>query len=167
MSSASALFQIAIAAAVLVLVVARRFTPRPIRGNARRWRLPLIMCAIGAWDLVSLGRHTPPIKITGTDLAFLVVGAAISGALGLLRGTTIRIYPLNGQLVQRYSPVTAALWIGTIAVRLGMDLAATSFGVAKDVASASLLLMFGISLLGESLIVAARTGQTGTFGTLR
>jgi hypothetical protein len=39
-----------------------------------------------------------------------------------------------------------------------MDLAAPSLGVAKAVASASLLLMFGISLLGESLAVTARTG---------
>jgi hypothetical protein len=167
MSSASTFLQIAIAVGVLALVIGRRFAPRPVRGDGRRWRLPLLLCAFGVWSLVSLGRHAPPVHVTGTDAGYLVICGAISAALGLLRGVTIRIYPLNGQLVQRYSPTTVALWIATVVVRLGMDLSASSFGVAKDVASASLLLMFGISLLGESLIVAARTGRTGAFGTLR
>jgi cytochrome bd-type quinol oxidase subunit 2 len=112
--------------------------------------------------VANLGRHTPPIHLTGLDLSFLVLCGIVSAALGLLRGGTIRIYPLNGQLVQRYAPLTAALWIGTIAVRLAMDLSAPSFGVDKSVASTSLLLMFGISLLGESLAVAARTAGSPT-----
>jgi hypothetical protein len=91
------------------------------------------------------------------EIAIAVLGGLISAALGLLRGGTVRVYQLDGQLVQRYAPVTAALWIGTVAIRLTMDLAAPSFGVGKAVASASLLLMFGVSLLGESLAVAART----------
>jgi len=157
MSNASTLLQVAIAAAVLVWIVAKRFSPRPLRGDSRRWRLPLVLCAIGVYDMASLGRHTPPVHLTGTDLSFLVLGGLISAALGLLRGGTIRVYPLDGQLVQRYAPVTAALWVGTIAIRVAMDLAAPSFGVDKTVASASLLLMFGVSLLGESLAVAART----------
>src|ERR1700736_4883283 len=119
MSNANTLLQVAIAVAVLAWVIARRFTPRPIRGDSRRWRLPLVLCAIGGYDLANLGRHTPPIRLTGLDLSFLVLCGLVSAALGLLRGGTIRIYPLNGQLVQRYAPLTAALWIGTIAGRLG------------------------------------------------
>jgi hypothetical protein len=162
MSNGTTLLQIAIAVAVLVWVIAKRFSPRPVRGDSRRWRLPLVLCAIGGYEVASLGRHTPPIHLTGTDLSFLVLCGLISAALGLLRGGTIRIYPLNGELMQRYAPVTAALWIGTIAIRLAMDLAAPSFGVNKSVASTSLLLMFGISLLGESLAVAARTAGSLT-----
>ena len=166
MSSGTTILQIAIAIGVLVLVIGRRFNPRPVRGDNRRWRLPLILCAIGVYSLISLGHATPPTTITGTDIGFLVIAGAVSLALGLLRGVTIRIYPLDGRLVQRYSPLTAGLWIGTIVVRLGMDLAAPSFGVAKAVASASLLLMFGISLLGESLAVAARTAAAPAVGSL-
>ncbi len=157
MSNGATLVQVAIAVAVLVWVVARRFTPRPVRGDARRWRLPIVLCAIGVYDVASLSRHTPPVHVSGTDLSFLLLGGLISAVLGLLRGGTVRVYRLNGQFMQRYAPVTAALWVGTIAIRAAMDLAAPSFGVDKSVASASLLLMFGISLLGESLAVAART----------
>lgn len=165
MSSASTFFQIVITVGLLVLVVGRRFMPRPVQGDTRRWRLPLAVAAIGVYELVNLSRHTPPVAITGTDLAYLIVCGFISLVLGLLRGGTIRIYRVNGELVQRYSAVTAALWIGTVAVRLAMDLTAPSVGVAKTVASTSLLLMFGLSLLGESLAVYARVGAVPA-GTL-
>jgi hypothetical protein len=162
MSSGFTIVQALIVVAVLVLVVGRRFTPRPIDGDRRRWPLPIVLAVIGVVNLVQLGHRTPPVKLTGTDLAFLIAGGLISVVLGALRGFTVRIYTRDGQLVQRYSVLTAALWIATIAVRLGMDLGAPSLGVAKAVASASLLLMFGVSLLGESLAVTARLGSFAT-----
>lgn len=158
MGSGITILQALIAVAVLVLVIGRRFAPHPINGDRRRWRLPIVLIVAGIASLVQSRHHTPPITVTGTDTAFLVAGGLISAVLGALRGFTVRIFAQGGQLMQRYSVATAALWIGTIAVRLGMDLAAPSLGVAKAVASASLLLMFGISLLGESLAVTARTG---------
>lgn len=158
MSSASTLFQVVIAVGLLALVIGRRFMPRPIQNDTRRWRLPLAVSAIGVYDVASLSRHTPPVTITGTDLAYLLACGFVSLLLGVLRGSTIRIYPVNGELVQRYSALTTALWIFSIAVRIAMDLAAPPFGVATAVASTSLLLMFGISLLGESLAVSARIG---------
>jgi hypothetical protein len=158
MNSGVTILQVLIAVAVLVLVIGRRFAPRPISGDRRRWRLPIVLAAIGVADLVQLGHHTPPVTVTGSDTAFLIAGGLISALLGAMRGFTVRIYSQGGALMQRYSIATAALWIATIGVRAGMDLAAPSFGVAKAVASASLLLMFGISLLGESLAVTARTG---------
>jgi hypothetical protein len=158
MSSGITIIQALIAVAVLVLVIGRRFMPHPISGDRRRWRLPIVLAVVGIANLVQLRHQTPPVTVTGTDLAFLIAGGLISAVLGALRGFTVRIYSQGGRLMQRYSVTTAALWIGTIVVRLGMDLAAPSLGVAKAVASASLLLMFGISLLGESLAVTARTG---------
>lgn len=158
MSSGITIIQVLIVAAVLVLVVGRRFAPRPINGDRRRWRLPIALAAVGIANLVQLRHQTPPITVTGTDMAFLIAGGLLSAVLGAMRGFTVRIYAQGGQLVQRYSIATAALWFGTIAVRLGMDMAAPSLGVAKAVASTSLLLMFGVSLLGEALAVTARTG---------
>lgn len=158
MSSGMTLVQILIVAAVLVMVVVRRFAPRPIRDDRRRWRLPIALAVVGVVNLVQLRHQTPPVTITGTDTAFLIAAGLISAVLGAMRGFTVRIYSQAGELVQRYSMATAALWIATIAVRAGTDLAAPSLGVAKAVSSASLLLMFGISLLCESLAVTARTG---------
>lgn len=159
MNTVPTLIQIAVAVVILVLIVGRRFTPRPIHGDRRRWRLPIVLSVVGGYEVASLSHRTPPVAITHTDMVFLVVGCVISLALGLMRGVTVRIYRVDGELMQRYSAVTAALWLGTIAIRLTMDLAASSLGVAKDVASTSLLLMFGISLLGEALAVGMRVGD--------
>ncbi len=161
MSSSLTIVQALVAIGVLVLVVSRRFAPRPVRGDRRRWTLPLILAAVGVVNLSHLSGQHPPVKITSGDVVFLVIGGGISLVLGLLRGATVRLSERDGQLFQRYSVVTAGLWIGTIAVRLGMDAFAPSFGVAKAVVSASLLLMFGVSLLGENLSVAVRTGDLG------
>jgi hypothetical protein len=157
MSTTSTVIHIAIVVAVLAWVMVRRFSPRPVRGDRRRWRLPLVLCAIGVFDLAGLRHATPPVHLNGTDLSFLVLGALVSAVLGLLRGGSIRIFQENGQLMQRYAPLTAVLWLVTIGVRAGIDAMAPSFGVSKTVAGASLLLMFGISLLGEAVTVAART----------
>jgi hypothetical protein len=158
MNSGIALGQVALVIAVLVFVVGKRFTPRPVRGDTRRWRMPLVLVVLGVTSLTSLGHRHPPVTITGTDTAFLIAAALISLILGVLRGFTVHVFSEAGQLMQRYSLLTAALWIATVAVRAGLDLTAPSLGVGKPVASASLMLMFGISLLGEALAVTARTG---------
>lgn len=158
MSSGITLVQLLIAIAVVVLIIGRRFAPRPVSGDRRRWRLPIVLAVIGVANLAQLSHHTPPITLTGTDTAFLIAGGLISAVLGALRGFTVRISSQGGELIQRYSIATAALWLATIGLRIGMDLLAPSFGVAKAVASASLLLMLGVSLLGESLAITARTG---------
>lgn len=160
MSSGITLAQVGIVVVVLVLVIGKRFRPRPVRGDSRQWRLPVVLAALGISNLASLSHHTPPVTMTGTATAFLVAAGLISLVLGALRGLTVRIYSDGTELMQRYSVMTAGLWIATIVMRLGMDLAAPSLGVARATASASLLLMFGLSLLGESLAVTARTGGT-------
>jgi hypothetical protein len=166
-STANTIVQVLIVVAVLGLLVSRRFRPRPIRGDRRRWQLPIALIAFGVYSMIQLTRGSHPISLTGTDLGYLAVGGAISAVLGLLRGTTVRIYREGGVLLQRYTAATAALWVATILVRLGIDAGAPSFGVAKTVAGASIMFMFGLSLLGESAVVAARTGGGLAAPTLR
>ena len=50
----------------------------------------LVLVVIGIANLVQLRHHTPPITLTGTDLAFLIAGGLISAVLGALRGFTVR-----------------------------------------------------------------------------
>jgi len=156
-STVNTVAQLLVVVAVLGLVISRRFRPRPVRGDARRWRLPLILMAIGLYSVVELTKGSHAITLNGDDIGYLVLGGLLSLALGAARGSTIRIYDEGGVLVQRYAPATAALWLATILVRLGLDAAAPSFGVAKAVAGASIMFMFGISLLGEAAAVTART----------
>lgn len=166
-STVNTVAQLLIVVAVLGLVISRRFRPRPVRGDARRWRLPLILVAIGLYSVVELTKGSHAITLNGDDVGYLAFGGLLSLVLGVVRGITIRVYEEGGILVQRYAPATAVLWVATILVRLGLDVAAPSFGVAKAVAGASIMFMFGISLLGEAVAVTARTSGAVTAPTLR
>jgi hypothetical protein len=161
---AASIVQVIVVVAVLVFVIGRRFTPRPVRGDGRRWRLPLILTAVGAYTLYGLGHGSKPITWTGADLAYIAIGLSVSVVLGATRGFTLHLYEEGGTLMQRYRPLTALLWVVLIAVRIGMDLSATGLGVASAVAGGSILLMLGSSLLGEAAAVSLRVAGAGSGG---
>ena len=146
---------------IIVWRLARKLREQPIATDRQRWRLPLILTAIGGYETLALTRGAHPLTLTTADVAYLAVVGGLSVLLGLLRGATIRIRDHGGALTQQYTPLTAGLWLATIALRLGADLtAAHSLGVAAAVTGTSILMMFGLSLLGESLCVALRTGAS-------
>jgi hypothetical protein len=148
--------------AIIIWRLVRKMQERPVKTDAQRWRLPLILTAIGGFETVSLTRGAHPITLTSADLGYLVAVSAVSVVLGLIRGTTIRIQDRGGMLTQKYTGLTVGLWLGTVAVRLGLDVGAShAFGVASAVTGTSILMMFGLSLLGESAAVALRTGGYG------
>lgn len=157
-TSATAVLQILIVVAVLVLVIRRRLTPRPVRGDTRRWRIPLILIAIGAYSVINTTRGAHAVHFTGLDAGYLAIGVLLSLGLGAMRGVTIKLTESPMGLMQQYTYRTVALWVLIILVRLGMDVAGKSAGVGTAVVGSSILLMFGISLLGESMAVTARTG---------
>jgi len=148
--------------ALIVWRLVRKMQERPVKTDAQRWRLPLILTVIGAFETASLTRGSHPITLGPADLTYLVAVSAVSLVLGLVRGATIRITDRGGTLTQKYTALTVGLWLGSVAVRLGLDVgAAHAFGVAGAVTGTSILMMFGISLLGESIAVAMRTGEFG------
>lgn len=148
--------------AIIVWRLVRKTRERPVKTDGQRWRLPLILIVIGGFETASLTRGAHPITLGAADLTYLVAVSGVSLALGLIRGLTIRITDRGGVLTQKYTALTVGLWLGTVAVRLGLDLGAShAFGVSGAVTGTSILMMFGISLLGESLAVAARTGGLG------
>jgi hypothetical protein len=157
-TSATAVLQILIVVAVLVLVIRKRLTPRPVRGDTRRWRIPLVLVAIGAYSVVNTTRGAHAAHFTGLDAGYLAIGVLLSLGLGALRGATIKLTESPMGLMQQYTYRTVALWVLIILVRLGMDVAGKSAGVGGAVVGSSILLMFGVSLLGESMAVTARTG---------
>ena len=153
--------------AVLFLVIIiwrlmRKMQERPVKTDGARWRLPLILTAIGGFETDSLTRGAHPITISPADLTYLVAVSAVSIVLGLIRGSTVRISDRGGVLTQKYTGLTVGLWLGTVAIRLGLDVGAGhAFGVSSAVTGTSILMMFGLSLLGESAAVAMRTGALG------
>lgn len=151
--------------AIIIWRLVRKMQERPVKTDGARWRLPLILTAIGGFETASLTRGAHPITITPADLTYLVAVSAVSIVLGLIRGSTIRLSDRGGVLTQKYTGLTVGLWLGTIAIRLGLDLGAShAFGVAGAVTGTSILMMFGLSLLGESAAVAMRTGGLGGTG---
>jgi len=154
--------------ALLFLVIigwrlVRKTRERPVKTDAQRWRLPLILTVIGGYETLALAKGAHPITFSVADVTYLVAVGGLSMALGLVRGTTVRIFDRGGLLTQRYSALTVFLWLATVAVRLGLDVSASrAFGVSSAVTGASILMMFGLSLLGESAVVALRTDRLGT-----
>ena len=160
------------AAQILVFVVlfgwllSRRFRWRPVRGDSRQWRMPLILIAIGLFALLntqhpgSSGASTK-VHLTDKDVTYLVIDALISIAFGMIRGRTLEITEHDGQLMKRYRPITAVLWVVLILLRAGMDLYAGHAGVSSAAIGPSIMLMFGLSLLGESVSVTMRTAVAG------
>jgi hypothetical protein len=161
-SSQSADLQALLFVVIIVWRIARKLQERPVRTDGRRWRLPLILTVVGGFETFSLASGKHPLTFTGADVTYLVAVGAVSVVLGVVRGSTVRLSDRDGTLTQKYSMLTVGLWLGTIALRLGLDTVAShSLGVAAAVTGTSILMMFGLSLLGESAMVAWRAGLLG------
>ena len=163
-ASSSSIIQGLLILALFCWILAKRFNWRPVRGDSRQWRLPLILIALGVWATLGSQHKTSSgavIAMTGKDYTYLLVGGLVSLGLGLVRGRTLEIADHAGQLMKRYRPLTAVLWAVLIVVRVGMDLYGGHVGVSSAVIGTSIMLMFGLSLLGESLSVALRVGSIG------
>ena len=135
--------QIVLIVAVAALVVGKRMTGRPV--DARR----------------SVVLHKSGGTLTHTDQVWLAVQGAVSIAIGVVRGCTIRLYERDGYVWARYRPITLLLWIGSIAVRFALEAAAVASGADKAAMTASVMLMFGLSLAAESLTVLPRAYASG------
>jgi hypothetical protein len=143
--------QIAIVAAVVIYVIFRRFTGQPLQ--AKTLLLPLALTAFGVYQM----RHD---HVSALDVGFLLISAILGLAAGAARGATIRIYTRDGHLWQRYRLATLGVWIATIALRFGLSAAGHWAGVDLNTGD-TLMVMFGLSLLAEAGIVAARAARTG------
>jgi hypothetical protein len=167
-ATSSSIIQGLLILALFCWILAKRFNWRPVRGDSRQWRLPLILIAIGIYATLGSQHKTSSgavIAMTTKDYTYLVIGALVSLGLGMARGSTLQIANHAGQLMKRYRPLTAAMWAILIVVRLGIDLYGGHMGVSSAVIGTSIMLMFGLSLLGESLVVAMRTGSIGSGGS--
>jgi hypothetical protein len=119
--------------------------------------LPVVLVVLGITDLT--GSSAP--HLTPKDITFLVIGAGISAVLGAARGATIELYPRQGELWQRYRPVTIGLWIALIATKVVLMVSASAAGASAGGGTSSLLFSLGVSLLAEAAIVGPRALSTG------
>jgi hypothetical protein len=143
--------QLVLIAAIVVLLIGRRFVGQPLRAQSL-----LIPVGLTAWAGYQLaGQH-----MTGADLGFLLICAVLGLASGAARGVTVHLYPREGHLWMRYGWLTAAVWVASIALRVGLVAGAHLAGVGLSSGS-TILLTFGVSLIAEAGVVGARAARTG------
>jgi hypothetical protein len=146
--------QIALIIVVVVLVIGRRLTGRPV-DTRRSVVMPAVLAVYG----LSLVHKSGP--VTHTDQVWLAASGLMSILFGLVRGMSVRLYERNGYLWARYRPSTLLLWVASIAARFAVEAAAVASGADRGVMTASLMLMFGLSLAAESLVVLPRAQASG------
>jgi hypothetical protein len=137
----------------IVYVLLKRIAGEPLEGR-RLVVLPIVLVIAGC----SQFSHS---HLTPLDLTVLVVEGGVAVALGAVRGLTVRVYERNGHLWYRYRPLTLVVWLGSLLLRLGQIAAAHALGADSNVLVKALLLILGLSLLGEALVVGKRAVATG------
>src|SRR5882724_4489370 len=98
---------IVVAAAVLIFVIGRRLAGEPLKAG-RVTVFPLVIAAIGLYQISQLA------NLSTTDVGLIGLEAVIAVVLGLVRGSTIKIFVRSGHLWQKYSWATVGLWVGSI-----------------------------------------------------
>jgi membrane protein CcdC involved in cytochrome C biogenesis len=156
----SDLLTIAIVVVVLVVRIFGRLRAQQVQPR-RAIVMPLVLTVVGATQIASHAKGKPAVHLTHTDITWLVIAIAVSLLCGVVRGLTVKLSVRDGELFQQYRAVTVVLWFATIAVRLGVDVLAHHSGAGSAVTSNALLMMFGISLGGESLTVLGRAVTGG------
>lgn len=142
--------QIVLVAALIVWMIAKRFAGAPV--GSRSFVVPVIMIFYGVSQIHG--------HLNAADFAFLAVELVASVAAGAGRGYTIKLYLKDGHLWQRYTVVTLAVWLALIALRIGFGLGAHQLGATLS-AGPTVLVMFGLSLVIETLVVNRRAALTG------
>ena len=143
--------QLLLIAVVVVLVIGRRFVGQPLR--AQSLLIPVGLTAWAGYQLVD--QH-----LTGTDIGFLLICAVLGLASGSARAVTVLLYPRDGHLWMRYGWLTAAVWLASIALRIGLVAGGHLAGVGLSSASSTMFTL-GVSLLAEVALVGYRAARTG------
>jgi hypothetical protein len=147
--------------AIIVLLVTRA-RGRPLE-PARLLVGPLLLIAIG------IGSSTPALHgatLHGATLHgaawhgidYLIVGLDLLDSLlvGTIRGFTVRLYQRDGAPWYRYGPVTIALWLLSILIRVGLVILGAAHHASPLAEGSDLLFMLGLALLCQNVVVVQR-----------
>ncbi len=139
---------------LLTLVLLRQIRVVPVP-RAYIPRLPLVLGVIGLFTMSGYaGDHHVTSTAWGWLIGTLVVGAV---GLGALRGLSMRVWDTNGWVVRQGNVVTMALWLVSLLVHFGVDVAGNQSGTgAAGLVGASFLLYLGLTLAVQQYVVFRR-----------
>jgi hypothetical protein len=141
---------IAIAAALIVFVLAKRVRGEAVREPKKLFLLPIIVGVIGVQNVT----HA---KVNTIDIAVIAAGAALSLVLGLLRGKFDRVTLVNGSPFMSWSAASVAVFAGNVLAKLALDAVGVAAGGTTAALTSSILLSLGLTLLGEAAVVWFRS----------
>jgi hypothetical protein len=141
---------IAIAAALIVFVLAKRVRGEAVREPKRLFLLPIVVGVIGLQNVT----HA---KVNSIDIAVIAAGAALSLGLGLLRGKFDRVTLVNGSPFMSWSATSVAVFAGNVLAKLALDAVGVAAGGTTAALTSSILLSLGLTLLGEAAVVWFRS----------
>ncbi len=137
--------------AVLVLLIYRQLSSRPV--NASALRLIAILAIIGVLQTIQFLNKNHSHPLTYAAIGGSLVLAAIFGAL---RASTVRIWLQDNQAWSKGNWLTAALWIASLAAHLGYDLLVVHGPGAKGLGTATIVLYLAVSLGFQRALVLQR-----------
>jgi hypothetical protein len=141
---------IAIAAALIVFVLAKRVRGEAVREPKKLFLLPIVVGVIGLQNVT----HA---KVNTIDIVVIAAGAALSLGLGLLRGRFDRVTLVNGSPFMSWSAASVAVFAGNVLAKLALDAVGVAAGGTTSALTSSILLSFGLTLLGEAAVVWFRS----------
>jgi hypothetical protein len=141
---------IAIAAALIVFVLAKRVRGEAVREPKKLFLLPIVVGVIGLQNVT----HA---KVNTIDIVVIAAGAALSLGLGLLRGRFDRVTLVNGSPFMSWSAASVAVFAGNVLAKLALDAVGVAAGGTTAALTSSILLSLGLTLLGEAAVVWFRS----------
>jgi hypothetical protein len=145
--------------ALVVFVLAKRIRGQAVPTPRKLLLLPLVVSLLGVQNV----SHA---KTNAVDVAVVVAGAAISFALGLLRGRMDRLTTVNGSPWMSWSTASVVILVVNVVAKLALDAGGVLAGGTSAALSSSILLSLGLTLLGEAVMIWLRT-DTSLTGAMR
>lgn len=149
----SAVPGIVMALVVLVLVLWRQLSTRPLR---ERPLIAVILVLLGVAQTVPVASRS---TLSPRDAGLLLLSLAIGIALAALRALTVRIWADGDRVLRRGTILTALLWLASLAQHVTV-----TASVSGGLGNTTLLIYFGLVLIAQHQILMIRARRRGLPG---
>jgi hypothetical protein len=146
---------VAAAAALVGYIIWQQLVGTPMRGK-RVVMMPLIVTLIGIVDFSS-NKLNP----STTDIVLIVLGAAISVAIGVALGAMTRLERRDGHLWAQLPKAGLLLWAGLLVSRVAIVAIAHATGAQVAAGTAAVILVLGLNRVAQALVIVPRAVAAG------